>query len=65
MKLLLFRMFLPIIRSPALIPAGMKIKFVRQEPAPGNKLHIPCRIENKAGEAGAIPAQQASHTLPD
>ena len=46
-------------------PAGLRIKPVGQEPSQGHKLIIPCRIENKACWAGAIPGPQAIHTLPE
>ena len=46
-------------------PAGMRIKLVGQELFLGKKLIAPCRNENKACGAGAIPWQQASHTLPE
>ena len=36
----------------------------RVRPLLRNKLSRPCRIENKACWAGAIPGQQAIHTLP-
>ena len=35
-------------------PAGLRIGLVRQGPSPPDKLIAPCRIENKACEAGAI-----------
>ena len=38
---------------------------VGQEAALAGKLLAPCRIENKACGAGAIPGRQALRTLPD
>ena len=46
-------------------PAGLRIAFPGQEPSLPGKLIVPCRNENKASWAGAIPARKAHRTLPD
>ena len=42
-----------------------RIEVAGQEPSPPGRHLSPCRIENRASGAGAIPARQASLTLPD
>ena len=45
-------------------PAGLRIKLAGQELSPAGKLLAPCRIENKACGAGAIPGNKHLSTLP-
>ena len=45
-------------------PAGLRIRLVGQEPTLASKLLTPCRIENRACEAGAIPGNKHLSTLP-
>ena len=53
------------IQACLLAPAGVGNRAVGQEPSMPDKLPAPCRIENRACEAGAISWQHANQPLPE